>query len=122
MERKKYFIKIFRIFVACIFATGVAFSDTLKSAVQYSSELESKHSSINIIKEDSALIESALKDKAARAIKHRLEFSGREISAVLPSAPKVGLHIQITPYGTLSPQGSSSVIDRGFNEDKARKE
>lgn len=104
-----------RIVVACIFAAGIAFSETLRSAVQYSDELETKQSSIVSIKEDAKAIEKALMDKLKRSHDRRMEFSSREIDAIIPSAPHTTLQMRTTPYGTLAPQGNTGVIDRGVN-------
>lgn len=116
MRQKEALIRTARIVVACMFAAGVGFSETLKSAVQYSDELETKQSSIVSIKEDTGAIENALKEKLKRFHDRRIEFSSRDITAIIPSAPGAALTMRATPYGTLAPRGNTGVIDRGVNK------
>ncbi len=123
MNKKCLYATTLRLALACIFATGVAFSDSLKSALQYSAELESKQSSIVNIKEDTDSIEEALKNKVAKAIKRveeggigldDMQFTAHEISSLVPPSPRPGLNIQPMPNGTLSPGGNKDIINRGL--------
>ena len=119
---------VIRIVVACLFSTGIAFCDSLGSSIHYRGELETKQSSLNTIQEDVSSVEEALEKKLEelRQKKKRkgqtrldtLDFVGHDIAALLPSAPRPGFTMRAAPTGTLTPQGSSEVVDRGFTKER----
>ena len=115
-----------RLLLACIFASGIAFSDSLKSALQYGAELESKHSSLGSIKEDTDSIEDALKAKVDKAIKkfdarsgraERTDLNAHELRSIIPPSSQPGFIIRAVPNGTLSPQSNAAIINRGIVKD-----
>ena len=114
-----------------MFATGVAFSDGFNSSAQYSMELESKQASLTTISEDTSSIEAALEKKIAtessgnkkerELLLNRVRITGHDIAALMPASPRPILEMSVTPYGTVTPQGSTGVVDRGLSEKGPRK-
>lgn len=115
-----------RVAFACIFATSIALSETTHSTVQYGVELENKQASLTTIREDTSSIEGALMRKI-EAMKKRAEtgrvvpdLAGQDIASLLPAAPQPAIGAQTTPFGTLSPQTPSRIIDRGLDKKRAQ--
>ena len=125
------FLPTLRIMVACLFASGVVFSDTFNSSAQYSMELESKQASLMTISEDTTSIEAALEKKIAAesseqkkgkgAMLDRVRITGHDIAALMPASPRPIFEMRATPYNTVTPQGSTGVVDRGLSEKRPGK-
>jgi hypothetical protein len=119
-----------RIVVACLFAATIALSDTLNSSVQYGIELEKKQNSITSIQENTRSIENAFKQKVENAekdrrkgttIEDRLGLPGNDIAALMPVSPRPAFQAPLASYGTLTPQGTTGVVNRGLMDKDAKR-
>lgn len=101
-----------RIIIAFIFfASGVAISETLRSETQYGAELRNKQESLGSIREDTSSITNAM----ARAV-DKIAFTAHEIAAFVPGTVKPNINMRTIPTGTLTPQGTAGVVDRGIEK------
>lgn len=105
-----------RMIIACIFfASGVAFSETLRSETQYCAELQTKQESLGSIKEDTGIIA-----KAFTGVIDTARFTAHEIASFVPGTTQPQFNMRANPVGTLSPQGNTGVVDRGINKEARR--
>lgn len=117
-----------RIVIACFFSAGIAFSETIGSALRYSTELETKQSSLTTIKEDTESIENSFKRKIERARSETLRrtepedgtirdtLNAIDLAALMPAIAKPTIEMRVMPNGTLTPRGESGVVDRGVDD------
>ncbi len=106
-----------RIVVACLFTASIALSDTLNSSVQYGIELERKQNSLATIRENTHSVESAFKQKVEGAEKNpKRDIVREDIATLIPASPRPLFQVPLAPCGTLTPQGTTGVVDRGFKD------